>query len=341
MDGLIACVMISYPTGELQAEFFLLKFGHKGVDRKELYELLTQFQKFDKRHKGELEEDEAMMLLESRNSTKTFRELRQMVTDIDFDQNRELSFLEWACAIKKQEWKALHAPSIDPEELAKAAELQAQAAAALEAAAAKRDAAEKEALEATYQKEIALLGAEQALKNKEAHVKAIADRKEAERVAAEKAAAERATALSSPGVKGAAAKFFYAAKDSEDATADNASRIKGEAAARKEAKRLEAEKKKSDEEAAAAAVEADAAAERRRAQSVDTHMAEAAAALAFEERKKIESGSEASRVERERYEAEKAATAEADAAKKKADDEDRAARRAKMAERGNLWGGAK
>lgn len=40
-----------------------------------------------------------MQLLEARNNTKTFVELRQLVADIDLDHNRKLSFLEFACAI--------------------------------------------------------------------------------------------------------------------------------------------------------------------------------------------------------------------------------------------------
>lgn len=78
----------------------MLKFGHKGVaDRKAVLALLKEFQKFDRQHQGELEENESMQLLEARHETKTFVELRQLVSDIDLDQNRKLSFLEFACAI--------------------------------------------------------------------------------------------------------------------------------------------------------------------------------------------------------------------------------------------------
>jgi len=82
-----------YPTSELQAEYFLLKFSHNSeVSREAIFKLLEQFKKYDRRVKGELEEHEAMQLLEGRNQTKTFVELRKMVQDIDLDQNRELSF---------------------------------------------------------------------------------------------------------------------------------------------------------------------------------------------------------------------------------------------------------
>jgi hypothetical protein len=40
-----------------------------------------------------------MRLLEARGETKSFKELRQMVADIDVDQNHKLSFLEWACGV--------------------------------------------------------------------------------------------------------------------------------------------------------------------------------------------------------------------------------------------------
>lgn len=39
-----------------------------------------------------------MMLLEYRNTVKTATELRAMVADMDKDNNKRLSFLEWCCA---------------------------------------------------------------------------------------------------------------------------------------------------------------------------------------------------------------------------------------------------
>ncbi len=59
-----------------------------------------------------MQEHEALRLLENRHETKTFKELRQMVIDIDIDQNRELSFLEWACAIFNKSWAQLHTPCV-------------------------------------------------------------------------------------------------------------------------------------------------------------------------------------------------------------------------------------
>jgi len=109
-----------YPTSQNQAEFFLLRFEvDGGVSRSFVYELLEQFQKFDSKKSGELEEDEAMRMLEARGETKTFKELRQMVSDIDLDKNRKLCFLEWCCAVFKKSWQVLHTPSGDPNEVGK------------------------------------------------------------------------------------------------------------------------------------------------------------------------------------------------------------------------------
>ena len=81
----------SVQTPHEQLELFLWKF--KDVQREDITEKLDEFLKFDKGKKGELEENEAMMLLEARGETKTFRELRQMVADMDIDTNHRLSFL--------------------------------------------------------------------------------------------------------------------------------------------------------------------------------------------------------------------------------------------------------
>ncbi len=62
-------------------------------------------------------EDEALRLLEARKETKRFVELREMVKDMDYDKNRELSFLEWCCAYFSKSWKDLHRPSADQSEV--------------------------------------------------------------------------------------------------------------------------------------------------------------------------------------------------------------------------------
>lgn len=89
-----------------QLELFLWKF--KDIQREEITDRLNEFIKFDVGKKGELEENEAMMLLEYRGETKTFRELRAMVAEMDIDNNHKLSFLEYSCALYKKDYASLN-----------------------------------------------------------------------------------------------------------------------------------------------------------------------------------------------------------------------------------------
>jgi len=108
-----------YPSSAAQAELFLLKFQRDSdISRHGILELLKQFDRFDTRHQGELEEDEALRLLEARKETKTVAELRQLVKDIDLDHNHKLCFLELCCSVFKKSWAILHAPTHDPAQLA-------------------------------------------------------------------------------------------------------------------------------------------------------------------------------------------------------------------------------
>jgi hypothetical protein len=327
-----------YPTTEMQAEFFLLKFNKDGdVSRGSVFDLLNQFNKFDKRAKGELEEDEAMMLLEARNSTKTFTELRAMVAEIDYDKNRRLSFLEWCCAIYNKDWKTLHSPSVDPEEIKQALELQAQAEEQLNKAAAQWELSQREDEEKKFQSSLANMNAEQAAAAKSQHERELADRDAAIKAKKEAEQAAKKAALAQAGVKGAAAKFHYAAKDTADTTMDNASRIKAEAAGRKEKKRLEAENVVAAQAAEKAEREAAAALVAKQAADQEKKIAEQAAAIALEAKKKAESGHEIAEAERIAYETSKQLEVEEKAAKKAAEDADRATRRAKLAEKASLW----
>jgi len=106
------------PTVSLQAEYFFLKFPDVG--REKLLELKDVFVKFDGRKVGELQEDEALRLLEYRGETKRVVELRQMVKEMDYDHNRELSFLEWSCAYFNKSWRELHQPGSNQEDIDKA-----------------------------------------------------------------------------------------------------------------------------------------------------------------------------------------------------------------------------
>jgi len=249
-----------YPTMDLQAEFFLLKFGKDDdIVRPEVLSLKDQFKKFAKPNKGELEEDEALRLLESRDQTKTFKEMRQMVADIDIDKNRKLSFLEWACAIYSKSWDKLHALTVDPQEVAK---LEALAKAAAEEEKAKRDEVER-ALIAENERRVEQLRAEQKKAEKENNVEAtkaaklaleaelarqaeelkakhaaeVAEKARIEKESAEKRSAE----LKRQGVAGKVALFKYAASDTQDITKKNAARIHNEVAKKKEIKKQEIE----------------------------------------------------------------------------------------------------
>lgn len=83
-------------------ELFLWRW--KDVERNDINEHLKEFKKFDLLKTGELEENHAMMLLESRGETKTARELRETFTKIDVNNNRKISFLEWCCYIYNKDF---------------------------------------------------------------------------------------------------------------------------------------------------------------------------------------------------------------------------------------------
>lgn len=330
-----------YPSSDLQAEFFLLKFGKDGdLKRDHVLDLCTQFKKFDKRKQGELEEDEAMQILEARDNVTSFVELRKLVAQIDVDKNRKLSFLEWACAIYKKSWETLHSPSVDPREIEAAERLHAQAAAALEQAAAdlaKFSAAEAEALAA---KNLAEENDAEALARKIKHDADQKAKKEADEKKAADDEAEKQRLTNQGGVKGSAAKFLYAGKDTADSTMDNASRIKAEAAARKEKKRLEEEKVKAEAEAAKANEEAEKASALKAKADEEAAIAAEAAAAAEAERERAAAGNANSEAERLAYEEQKNQAAAAAAAKKAEEDAKRAESRARLAAKTGLWGGA-
>jgi len=327
-----------YPTVELQAEFFLLKFQKDAdISRPAVYKLMEQFAAFDGRKQGELEEHEALRLLESRNSTKTFRELREMVADIDLDHNRKLSFLEWACAIFNKSWQKLHAPSVDPEELAMALALSNKAEAEMAKAAAALAEKEDEERKAA---EFAKMTDEQkvvALEKERLHREAVAAKKAKDELERKEAEEKRVRELGQAGVKGRAAAFHYAATDTVDQTKLNALKINEDARNRKEKARLEAEKKQREEEAERAAAAAAKAAEEKAA--ADAVAAEAARkrAEAEEERKKAELGGEASRREKEAYDKAKAEHEAQEKAKKEEEEKKKAESRARLQAKAQLW----
>jgi len=246
-----------YPSSAAQAEFFLLRFNRDAdVTRSGILELLKQFDRFDSRRQGELEEDEALRLLEFRKETKTVSELRQLVKDIDLDHNHKLCFLELCCSVFKKSWAILHAPSHDPAELALLSELTSNLAQFQ--VNAQRQSEEMAAAEANKRKELseierkkAELGEERALKEQAEHKK-----REEELRREEERKAEEQRRMGQGGAKGAAAFFEVSAGSTTDKTASNAEKIKAEAAHRRELKRLEEEQKKADQEAKRTAEEA-------------------------------------------------------------------------------------
>jgi len=364
-----------YPTMEAQAEFFIFKFAKdEDIKRGEVMVLMNQFKTYAKPNKGELEEDEAMRLLEARNNTKTFKELRQMVSDIDVDKNRKLSFLEWACAIYAKSWDKLHAVATDPEEIAKAEAIQAAALAEEE----KRRFVEDEArriedekrvheLRAKAEKAAANEGAEASARAKaelEAELARQADalkRRHADE-AAEKARREaeeqatRAASLKKQGVAGKVALFKYAAQDSsKNTTKENEEKLKDDIAKKKAIKQQElealAKKKIADEETAKKKAEAEEAHRRAEIAEKERLVAEEAKARAEAERlqasAKLKEAEEArQRAEelsdkklRMEYEAKKKEEDEKIKRQKEAEEMKRAEGRAKLAAKSNLWTG--
>lgn len=83
-------------------ELFLWKW--KDVSRNDVNALLVEFRKYDFSKTGELEENEALMLLESRGDTKTVIEMRETFAKIDANKNHKLSFLEWLCYIFEKDF---------------------------------------------------------------------------------------------------------------------------------------------------------------------------------------------------------------------------------------------
>jgi len=363
-----------YPTMVSQKEYFLLKFGKDSdISRDEVAKLMDQFQKFAKPNLGELEEDEAMRLLEARGNVKSFKELRQMVSDIDVDKNRKLSFLEWACAIYSKSWDVLWTPSIDPEEIAKAEKLQQEAI----AYEAKQKALAEEAEKESNAKALEELKASEAkaradgdvdaaarfaeatrlenIRQAEALKKKHADEAAAKAKKAKEEAEKKASDLRKAGVAGMAAKFKYAASDTKDSTKDNKAEIDAGVARRKELKRqeleaiakaklAEEEKQKKDIEAAQAAK---AAAEAKRVADIAAAAktkAEQEAAEAAEQKKKTDEetakareGKEASLKELAIYEAKKKADEEEKKKVKDEADRKRQEGRSKLASKAGLW----
>jgi len=347
-----------YPTFDAQMEFFLLKFGQEDdIKRDEVTKLKNDFQKFAKPGACELEEDEAMRFLDSLNKTKTFKELRQMVADIDVDHNRKLSFLEWACAIYSKSWDKLHAQVID-QAAVQAAEREAEKKRQEQEIAIEKDnekrlhelkakqerASKEQNAEAAHRAKLELEAElqRQEQETKRRHAEQAAERARREADAAEK----RASELKQQGIKGKVAIFKYAASDVKDPTKQNAERIKEDAAKRRLLKQQEieamAKKKLAEEEISKKKAEAEEA--KKKAEEAEKAAQEAALkkAQAEEESRKAEEEKqraiEKSDIKmREEYERKK--KEEEDKLRKKKDEEDKLRNegRSRIANRAAKW----
>lgn len=197
-----------------QLEMFIWKFPD--ITRPEITTLLEEFLKFDHKGTGELEENEAMMLLEHRGETKTALELRDMVREMDKNQDHKLNFLEWACCRYAKSWEELHSFADEAARQA-AMEQMSRARAAAEAAQAEIEAAKRR-----------------------------------EEEAAAKRAAELEAEAKLTGVAGMSAYFKRAAEKTQDSTKTNEQRIKEEAARRRALREAEKQAKAAADAAASA-----------------------------------------------------------------------------------------
>lgn len=193
-----------------QRELFLWKF--KDVSRESIKEEFKLFMKADLRKTGELDEHEALMLLENKDLVHTATELRTLLAVVDKDKNRTVNFLEWCCFVYKKPW----------EELNNWVDEDARQAAIAEARAAGMKAAAAEA--------------------------AIKRAKEMEEEKAAKRAKELEEEAKLTGVKGAAAFFKRAGEATESSTMSNKDRITAEAARRKELRDAKAAEEKAKAE---------------------------------------------------------------------------------------------
>ena len=202
-----------------QRELFLWKF--KDVTRESINIQFKEFLKHDLKKEGQLDEHEALMLLEHRGMAHTATELRTLLAEIDKNNDRMVNFLEWCCFFYKKDWEELNC-FVD--EAAREAALAEAKIAGLKAKAAEA---------------------------------AIAEAKRLEEVKAQKRAAELEAEAKLTGVKGAAAFFKRAGEATENTTLSNKERITQEAARRRELR----EAKKAQEAAHAEATKVKSAEE--------------------------------------------------------------------------------
>lgn len=177
-------------------ELFLWKY--KDITREQVNDELKSFTQHNLRKTGELDEHEAMMLLEHRGCAKTAVELRSCLVEIDKDQSHTVNFLEWLCFWFKKSYEDLN------------------------------DFVDEDARERAFAEAMAAGIAAQKAQD------AIEAAKLAEEEAARKRAAEIEAESKLTGVAGATAFFKRRADESGDQTLSNEEKIKAEAARRRE-----------------------------------------------------------------------------------------------------------
>jgi hypothetical protein len=100
---------ITFHSLNEQREFFLWKFPNL-TTRDEISCLQAEFSRFDRSHKGTIDEVHAMMVMDARGVSKSAFELRLITSQYggEKSEGRSFSFLEICCAIYETDWDALN-----------------------------------------------------------------------------------------------------------------------------------------------------------------------------------------------------------------------------------------
>lgn len=227
-----------YPTTSSQVEFFLIKFPD--VPRDAISKLQQQFDKEDSKHRGELEDDEALRLLEARGETKTVKEFRKMFHKLDLDGNHKLGFLELCCTMHNKSWEALHAVGGDPTQVENLKNLASQAAMHLQKQEEELKKLSSMSVEAKQKSDHAAAVLQKAAEEKAKVDAEFAEKKRQQDEKHKQEEEKKQAQLNQGGAKGKAAMFQFAAAATADTTKDNAERIKQERAEAKAKKELQA-----------------------------------------------------------------------------------------------------
>ena len=108
-DRIMSKLNITFNSLNEQREFFLWKFPSL-TTRDEISCLQAEFSRFDKTHKGTIDEVHAMMVMDARGVSKSAFELRLITSQYggEKSEGRSFSFLEICCAVYETDWDALN-----------------------------------------------------------------------------------------------------------------------------------------------------------------------------------------------------------------------------------------